>query len=195
MSESQLSQEQKLDKIREAWLPAVEFLFGPALEQTQFKGFVVDADVAKPELIFDSSDHPFDYQIQIPARSFTNDVMLLADVIQVMVRALYPIAKDSQDSPTALSEGAAIYGAVTAIKQVFGEETLDSYLNALKDNGFAYYDAFSYVAVLLTEDPKAIVKLREMKPLLYQVTREDIAAAGIQIDRKVADILTYTFRV
>lgn len=195
MSESQLSQVQKLEKIRQAWLPAVEFLFGPASEQAQFNGFVVDADVAKPELVFESSEQPFHYIIQIPARSFSNDVMLLADLIQVMVRALYPLGKDSESTPTALSEGTAIYGAVTAIKQVFGEETLDSYLNALKDNGFAYYDAFSYVAVLLTEDPKAIVKLREMKPLLYQVTRQDIAAAGIEIDRKVADILTYTFRV
>lgn len=194
VSESQLTQVQKLEKIREAWLPAVEFLFGPAAQQAQFKGFAVDADIATPELVFESTEQPYHYTIQMPARSFTNDVMLLADVIQVLVRGLYPLGKDSEATPTALSEGTAIYGAVTAIKQVFGEETLDSYLNALKDNGFAYYDAFSYVAVLLTEDPKAVVKLRDMKPLLYQITREDIAAAGIELDRKVADILCYTFR-
>jgi hypothetical protein len=44
----------------------------------------------------------------------------------------------------------------------FVEELLDSYLDALKDNGFACYDAFSYVAVLLTEDSEGINKLREI---------------------------------
>ena len=193
MSEIQQEQVLKLNKIRDAWLPAVEFLFGAAYEKAQFLGFEVSSDIATPELIAPLSDQPFAYKVKVPARSFTNEVMLLADVIQVLVKGLSP-SNDKEDQATALSEGAAVYGAVTAIKQVFGEETLDSYLNALKDNGFAYYDAFSYVAVLLTEDPKAIKKIREMKPLLYQVEKSDFAAAGIEIDRKIADILTYTFR-
>ena len=193
MSEIQQEQVLKLDKIRDAWLPAVEFLFGSAYEKAQFLGFEVSSDIAQPEFIFPNTSQPFDYKVIMPARTFTNEVMLLADIMQVLVRGLYP--KQSEDEKhTALSEGVAVYGAVTAIKQVFGEETLDSYLNALKDNGFAYYDAFSYVAVLLTEDPKAIVKLREIKPLLYQIKREDFSAVGIVIDRKIADILTYTFR-
>ena len=193
MSEIQQEQVLKLNKIRDAWLPAVEFLFGPAYEKAQFLGFEVSSDIATPELIAPVSEQPFAYKVKVPARSFTNEVMLLADVIQVLVKGLSP-SNDKEGQATALSEGAAVYGAVTAIKQVFGEETLDSYLNALKDNGFAYYDAFSYVAVLLTEDPKAIKKIREMKPLLYQVEKSDFAAAGIEIDRKIADILTYTFR-
>ena len=193
MSEIQQEQVLKLNKIRDAWLPAVEFLFGPAYEKAQFLGFEVSSDIATPELIAPVSEQPFAYKVKVPARSFTNEVMLLADVIQVLVKGLSP-SNDKENQATALSEGAAVYGAVTAIKQVFGEETLDSYLNALKDNGFAYYDAFSYVAVLLTEDPKAIKKIREMKPLLYQVEKSDFAAAGIEIDRKIADILTYTFR-
>lgn len=193
MSEIQQEQVLKLNKIRDAWLPAVEFLFGPAYEKAQFLGFEVSSDIATPEMIAPVSEQPFAYKVKVPARSFTNEVMLLADVIQVLVKGLSP-SNDKEGQATALSEGAAVYGAVTAIKQVFGEETLDSYLNALKDNGFAYYDAFSYVAVLLTEDPKAIKKIREMKPLLYQVEKSDFAAAGIEIDRKIADILTYTFR-
>jgi len=193
VSEIQQEQVLKLNKIRDAWLPAVEFLFGPAYEKAQFLGFEVSSDIATPELIAPVSEQPFAYKVKVPARSFTNEVMLLADVIQVLVKGLSP-SNDKEGQATALSEGAAVYGAVTAIKQVFGEETLDSYLNALKDNGFAYYDAFSYVAVLLTEDPKAIKKIREMKPLLYQVEKSDFAAAGIEIDRKIADILTYTFR-
>jgi hypothetical protein len=193
VSEIQQEQVLKLNKIRDAWLPAVEFLFGPAYEKAQFLGFEVSSDIATPEMIAPVSEQPFAYKVKVPARSFTNEVMLLADVIQVLVKGLSP-SNDKEGQATALSEGAAVYGAVTAIKQVFGEETLDSYLNALKDNGFAYYDAFSYVAVLLTEDPKAIKKIREMKPLLYQVEKSDFAAAGIEIDRKIADILTYTFR-
>lgn len=193
MSEIQQEQVLKLNKIRDAWLPAVEFLFGPAYEKAQFLGFEVSSDIATPELSMPLSEQPFAYKVKVPARSFTNEVMLLADVIQVLVKGLFP-SNDEENQTTALSEGAAVYGAVTAIKQVFGEETLDSYLNALKDNGFAFYDAFSYVAVLLTEDPKGIVKLREMKPLLYQVEKADIAAVGIDLDPKIADILTYTFR-
>lgn len=188
-----LHQVEKLKKIRTAWLPAVEFLFGKAVLEAQFDGFEVDADIAKPQMIFEHQDQAYRYKIKMPARSFTNDVMLLADVIQEMVRGLYPVGIEDHKT-NALSEGTAVYGAVTAIKQVFGEETLGSYLNALRENGFAYYDAFSYVAVLLTEDPKAIVKLREIKPFLYQVERADFAAVGIDIDRKIADILTYTFR-
>lgn len=192
MSESQLTQVQKLDKIRTAWLPAVEFLFGPSAQDAEFAGFEVSADIAKPEVVLASASRPYRYTIRMPARGFSNEVMLLADVVQELVRGLYPLGKG--DKATTLSEGTAVYGAITAIKQVFGEETLDSYLNALKDNAFDYYDAFSYVAVLLTEDPKAIVKLREIKPFLYQVERSDFAAVGVNIDRKIADILTYTFR-
>lgn len=193
MSEAHTSQIQKLDKLRSAWLPAVEFLFGEAASEAVFEGFEVSSDLAKPSVLFTDENQPYHYKICMPARSFTNDVMLLADVVQEMVRGLYPVGFTQSDT-TALSEGTAIYGAVTAIKQVFGEETLDSYLNALKDNGFAYYDAFSYVAVLLTEDPEGIKKLRVMQPFLYRIKREDFAKAGITLDRKIEDILTYTFR-
>lgn len=179
-----------LEKLRNAWLPAVEFLFGTPAAGITFAGYEVDGDLAKPETLLDETTNTV--KTRIPARSFTNDVMLLADIIQEMVRALYPLKEGAM--PNNLSEGAAVYGAITAIKQVFGEETLDSYLNALKDNGFAYYDAFSYVAVLLTEDPQGIKKVRTLKPYLYEVEREDFAAAGIELERKICDILTYTFR-
>lgn len=193
MSDTQAIQIEKLEKLRQAWLPAVEFLFGEPANGVDFKGFELDADLPKPQAsILEEDASRIAYRIRIPARSFTNDVMLLADVVQEMVRGLYPLKSDAQ--PTVLSEGVAIYGAVTALKQVFGEETLGSYLDALKENGFAYYDAFSYVAVLLTEDPEGIKKLRAIEPFLYQVKRDDFAKAGLKLDRKIEDILTYTFR-
>lgn len=192
MSDTQTIQVEKLDKLRQAWLPAVEFLFGPAAPEVTFTGFEIDADLPKPHATVTSEHGQISYAIHMPARSFSNDVMLLADIVQEMVRGLYPLTE--QATPTALSEGCAVYGAVTAIKQVFGEETLGSYLDALKDNGFAFYDAFSYVAVLLTEDPEAIKKLREIKPFLYEVERSDFADVGVSLDRKIEDILTYTFR-
>nr|WP_239090151.1 hypothetical protein [Marinomonas ostreistagni] len=173
-------------------MPAVEFLFGPAAPGVTFTGFKIDADLPKPQASVTQTNDQISYAIHMPARSFTNDVMLLADIVQEMVRGLYPLTE--QATPIALSEGCAVYGAITAVKQVFGEETLGSYLDALKENGFAYYDAFSYVAVLLTEDPEAIKKLRELKPFLYQVERADFAQVGISLDRKIEDILTYTFR-
>lgn len=194
MSETQTTQVEKLEKLREAWLPAVEFLFGAPAIEVQFDGFEVSDDIAKPKAIFNHPEQPFRYTLQMPARSFTNDVMLLADLMQEMTRGLYPTGYE-QHSTTALAEGAAIYGAVAALKQVFGEESVDSYLNALREQAFAYYDAFSYVSVLLTEDPQGIKKLREIKPFLYQVERVDFDAAGIDIDRKIKDILTMTFRL
>lgn len=192
MSDTQTIQAEKLDKLRQAWLPAVEFLFGPAAPAVTFTGFEVDADLPKPYASVTSEHGQITYAIHMPARSFSNDVMLLADIVQEMVRGLYPLTDKA--TPTALSEGCAVYGAVTAIKQVFGEETLGSYLDALKENGFAYYDAFSYVAVLLTEDPEGVKKLRQQKPFLYEIERSDFAAVGISLDRKIEDILTYTFR-
>ncbi len=189
-----MTQVEKLAKLREAWLPAVEFLFGPAAQEAQFDGFEVGDDIAKPQVLYKHPEQPYRYTLQMPARSFTNDVMLLADVIQEMTRGLYPLGYEKQDT-TALAEGVAIYGAVAALKQVFGEESVDSYLNALREQAFAYYDAFSYVSVLLTEDPQGIKKLREVKPLLYQAERADFDAAGIDIDRKIKDILCMTFRL
>jgi hypothetical protein len=183
----------KLDKLRAALLPAVEFLFGEASADSQFEGFDVRDDIAKPNLLLDETALPRRYRIQIPARSFTNDVMLLADVIQEMVRGLAPV--DSRTSQTnALYEGAAIYGATMAIRQVFGEETLDSYLDALRTQAFAYYDAFSYVAVLLTDDPQAIKKLRHIQPCLYRAEKADFDNADVIMDRKIKDILLFAFR-
>ncbi|RDL43098.1 hypothetical protein DN730_16510 [Marinomonas piezotolerans] len=194
MSQTELTQVEKLEKLRTAWLPAVEFLFGTPAESAEFKGFTVSEDIAKPIPHFGDASQPFHYTLQIPARSFSNEVMLLADLIQEMTRGLYPVGIDAKDT-NALSEGAAIYGAVAAVKQVFGEQTVDSYLNALREQGFAYYDAFSYVSVLLTEDPQAIKKLREIKPFLYEVERSDFDAVGIEIDRRIKDILLMKFRL
>jgi hypothetical protein len=183
----------KLEKLREAWLPAVEFLFGEAVAEAKFDGFEVRDDITKPSIIFAYVDEPYRYTIQMPVRVFTNDVMLLADVIQEMVRGLFPIG--AQDTKTsALCEGAAVFGAITAIKQVFGEETVDSYLNALKEQAFPFYDAFSYVAVLLAEDPQAIKKLRGVQPFLYKIERADFEIADVEIDRKIKDILLLSFR-
>ena len=51
MSETQAIQVEKLEKLRQAWQPAVEFLFGAPANNVEFKGFEVDADLAKPEAI------------------------------------------------------------------------------------------------------------------------------------------------
>ncbi|TYL48523.1 hypothetical protein [Marinomonas sp. IMCC 4694] len=183
----------KLKKLRAAWLPAVEFLFGEAVEEATFDGFYVLDDITKPSAVFEQADEPYRYKIQMPARVFSNDVMLLADVIQETVRGQYPVGFDGAKIP-ALCEGVAVFGAITAIKQVFGEASVDSYLNGLREQAFPYYDAFSYVAVLLAEDPQAIKKLRTVKPFLYQVERADFDTAQVDIDRKIKDILLLAFR-
>ncbi len=193
MADSQSIQIEKLEKLRTAWLPAVEFLFGEAVAEAKFDGFDVLDNIAKPTVVFEYADEPYRYKVQMPVRSFTNDVMLLADVIQEMVRGLYPLGSEDQKVP-ALCEGVAVFGAITAIKQVFGEGTVDSYLNALREQAFPYYDAFSYVAVLLAEDPQAIKKLRNVQPFLYKVEREDFEAAGVELERKMKDILLLSFR-
>jgi len=183
----------KLEKLRAAWLPAVEFLFGEAVDDAKFDGFEVRDDIAKPSAVFVQVNEPYRYKIQMPVRVFTNDVMLLADVIQEMVRGLYPVGSEGVKTP-AICEGAAVFGAITAIKQVFGEESVDSYLNALKEQAFPYYDAFSYTAVLLAEDPQAIKKLRGVQPFLFKLERADFETAGVDIDRKIIDILLLAFR-
>jgi hypothetical protein len=193
VSDTQSIEISKLEKLRTAWLPAVEFLFGEAAPEAEFVGFEMNANSAKPVALFDNEKAPYQYKIQMPARSFSNDVMLLADVIQEMVRGLFP-AGEKDHQTTSLCEGTVVYGAIMAIKQVFGEESVDSYLNALRENVPAYYDAFSYVAVLLTEDPQAIKKLRSVQPLLYKVKKEDFDTANVEINRKVKDILLLTFR-
>ncbi|REG86950.1 hypothetical protein [Marinomonas pollencensis] len=193
MSDAQSIEISKLEKLRSAWLPAVEFLFGEAAPEAEFVGFEMNPESAKPVALFENETAPYQYKIQMPARSFSNDVMLLADVIQEMVRGLFPAPEQDHNSTT-LCEGTVIYGAIMAIKQVFGEESVDSYLNALREKVPAYYDAFSYVAVLLTEDPQAIKKLRAVQPLLYKATKEDFDTADIEINRKVKDILLLTFR-
>ena len=193
MADTYSTEVNKLEKLRAAWLPAVEFLFGKAVADAKFDGFEVSDGIAKPGAVFKHPDEPYRYNIQMPARVFSNDVMLLADVIQGMVRGQYPVGFDGATTP-ALCEGVAVFGAITAIKQVFGEESVDSYLNALREQAFPYYDAFSYVAVLLAEDPEAIKKLREVQPFLYNVERADFDTAQINIDRKIKDILLLAFR-
>lgn len=193
MADTYSTEVNKLEKLRAAWLPAVEFLFGEAVDDATFDGFEVRDDIAKPGAVFAHVNEPHRYKIQMPVRVFTNDVMLLADVIQEMVRGLYPIGSEGAKKP-ALCEGVAVFGAITAIKQVFGEESVDSYLNALKEQAFPYYDAFSYVAVLLAEDPHSIKKLRSVQPFLYRVERADFETAGVEIDRKIKDILLLAFR-
>lgn len=193
VADTQSTQIEKLNKLRTAWLPAVEFLFGEAVPEAKFDGFDVLDDIAKPTVLFAHADEPYRYTIQMPTRSFTNDVMLFVDVIQEMVRGLYPVGTGDVKT-SALCEGVAVFGAITAIRQVFGEETVDSYLNALKEQAFPYYDAFSYTAVLLAEDPQAIKKLRGVQPFLYKVIRDDFESAGVEIDRKIKDILLLAFR-
>ncbi|MCV2403854.1 hypothetical protein OFY17_13360 [Marinomonas sp. C2222] len=193
MSNSYLVEVDKLERLREAWIPAVEFLFGSPVENIVFDGFEVLDDLSRPTTLLSQENGLIHYKIQMPAKSFSNDVMLLADVIQEMVRALFPVVNE-QDKTTALCEGVAVFGAITAIKQVFGEGTVDSYLNALREQAFSYYDAFSYVALLLAEDPQAIKKLRKEKPYLYEVERDDFSEVGIDIDRKMKDILLLSFR-
>ncbi|MBR7888741.1 hypothetical protein J9B83_07265 [Marinomonas sp. A79] len=193
MTDTYLAEVNKLEKLRAAWLPAVEFLFGGAADQAKFDGFEVRDDISKPGAVFAHSDEPYRYTIQMPAKVFTNDVMMLADVMQELVRGQFPLGRDVSNT-LVLCEGAAVFGAITAIKQVFGDEAVDSYLNALREQAFPYYDAFSYTAVLLAEDPQAIKKLREMKPFLYQVEKADFDAAGVaEIDRKIKDLLLLTF--
>lgn len=196
-SHLQQTQIQQLEKLHAAWLPMVVFLFGDLAPDTQFDGFEISNEIATPQLKFPHENSPYHYIITMPSRSFTNEVMLLADLVQVMVQSLYPVGftnSEREQKTTALCEGAAIYGAVAAIRQVFGEETVDSYLNALHEQAFAYYDAFSYTAVLLADDPQAVKKLRNVKPFLFDISKADFDVANVKADRKVKDVLLFTFR-
>jgi len=71
---------------------------------------------------------------------------------------------------------------------------VDEYLNVLSEQAFSYYDAFSYVATLLSDDPKAIKKLRVLRPFLQDVQKLDFALADVNADVKIKDILLMTFR-
>ncbi|WP_460757695.1 hypothetical protein [Marinomonas epiphytica] len=187
------NQIEKLNKLRTAWLPVVEFLFGPSPDNVSFAGFDVSNEIAKPVVTVTKQEQQLTYQIQIPERSFTNEVMLLCDVVQELVRGLYPL-EDQAFEPNVLSEGVAVYGAVTAINQVFGEETLATYINALEQRGFSYYDAFNYAADVLATDPEAIKKLRNVQPFLYKLQKSDFDTAQVLVERKIQDILLFTFR-
>ncbi|GAB3488881.1 hypothetical protein GCM10027340_29160 [Marinomonas epiphytica] len=193
MSEMKTNQIEKLNKLRTAWLPVVEFLFGPSPDNVSFAGFDVSNEIAKPVVTVTKQEQQLTYQIQIPERSFTNEVMLLCDVVQELVRGLYPL-EDQAFEPNVLSEGVAVYGAVTAINQVFGEETLATYINALEQRGFSYYDAFNYAADVLATDPEAIKKLRNVQPFLYKLQKSDFDTAQVLVERKIQDILLFTFR-
>ncbi len=197
MSESLSVEISKLEKIRSSWLPAVEFLFGKPVSEAEFLGFELRADTQTPSTSFSDAEKPFSYTIQIPQKSLTNDVLLLADVMHELSHNIFPLGFRSHHNErkmTVLCEGAATYAAVVALRQVFGEDCVDEYLNVLREQAFSYYDAFSYVAVLLADDPAAIKKLREIHPFLQDVQKADFAAAEVNVDVKIKDILLMTFR-
>lgn len=197
MSETQSVDISKLEKIRSSWLPAVEFLFGEPVAETEFAGFELRADIQTPLAAFDDAKKPFSYTIQLPQKSLTNDVLLLADIMHELVHGLYPLGHHDQTNgrkTTVICEGAAVYGAVVALRQVFGDVCVDEYLNVLREQAFSYYDAFSYVAVLLADDPLAIKKLRGIHPFLQDVQKSDFANAEVKVDVKIKDILLMTFR-
>ncbi|MCZ2722566.1 hypothetical protein O1D97_13345 [Marinomonas sp. 15G1-11] len=196
MSVSQSVTITKLEKIRTSWLPAVEFLFGKPVTEAEFIGFELNEHTQTPVTLFEDESKPFSYKIQMPQKSLTNEVLLLADVMHELCHGLYPLGYqgNNERKTTVLCEGAAIYGAVVALRQVFGDECVDEYLNVLQEKAFSYYDAFSYVAVLLADDPQAIKKLRERHPFLQDVTKPDFATADVKADVKIKDILLMTFR-
>jgi len=66
---------------------------------------------------------------------------------------------------------------------VFDDNTVNSYL-----------DAFSYVATLLADDPQAIKKLRDLKPFLFEVQKSDFTIVKVEAEKKIQDVLLFTFR-
>lgn len=197
MSEAQSIEINKLEKIRSSWLPAVEFLFGEAVNEAEFVGFELQDDTSIPSTAFNYPAKPFAYTIQIPKKSLSNDVLLLADIMHELCHGLFPLGHEGYKKDrrtTVLCEGAAVYASVVALRQVFGDECVDEYLNVLSEQAFSYYDAFSYVATLLSDDPKAIKKLRSLHPFLQDVQKPDFALADVNADVKIKDILLMTFR-
>ncbi|WP_191601761.1 hypothetical protein [Marinomonas algicola] len=197
MLEAQPIDINKLEKIRTSWLPAVEFLFGEAVNEAEFVGFELRDDTQTPSTAFNHATRPFAYTIHIPQKSLSNDVLLLADIMHELCHGLFPLGYEGhtkERKTTVLCEGAAIYASVVALRQVFGDECVDEYLNVLSEQAFSYYDAFSYVATLLSDDPKAIKKLRVLRPFLQDVQKPDFALADVNADVKIKDILLMTFR-
>jgi len=109
---------------------------------------------------------------------------------------LYPTAerRNATAPPTImLNEGVSTYFSILMLEKMFGEGSSRPALLSLETNSPRYFEAYRLVSRLLQADGEAIKKLREVEPMLNDLTESDFQCVGFDMEPEDIALLLADF--
>lgn len=174
-----------------------EAMFGPMTSEWVFGG-VIFQDTT-PHLSYLPYEGKVD--ISISTKCIGDDVQMYFQLSHEVCHLLYPSKKFEDfsgydlDASTAnvLNEGISTYFSICIVGRIFDEETVVHCLCSLQENSPNYFSALQAVTEMMKSDKDSVKKIREVNPMINDVTLEDLEAADIDLKREHLAFLVQSF--
>ena len=123
---------------------------------------------------------------------FQRDFQLAHEVCHL----LYPsVALDNPVEPqtNVINEGVSTYFSIIAVDLYHGEDAAAVALQSLQSHAPKYYFAFQKISSLLRRDRNVVKKIREIQPMINDLTSGDLHGCGLSLTDQEIESLVEPF--
>lgn len=132
-------------------------------------------------------------QIRLSLRALDDEFQRDFQLAHEVCHLLYPsVALDYPTEPKTniVNEGISTYFSVIAVNLYHGEEAAELALRSLQTHSPRYYYAYQQVSSLLNKDRDAVKKIRQVQPMVNDLTFDDISACGLSLsDNEIMSLI------
>lgn len=164
-------------------------LFGPISSEWKYDGVAFHDH--PPHLNYSPASNTVQIWLSLKAvgDAFQRDFQLAHEVCHL----LYPsMALDAPGKPqtNVINEGISTYFSVIVVGECHGEKAMAIALESLQSSSQRYYFAFQHVLSLLGKDRDAVKEIREVQPMIKDLTESDLRACSLTLsDEEIQSLI------
>lgn len=135
-------------------------------------------------------------QISLSLKAIGDELQRNFQLAHEVCHLLYPSAafgNSDKPKPNLINEGISTYFSVAAVDLYHGEEASMKALRSLQATSPRYYFAFQQVSSLFSKDKYAVKKIREVQPMINQLTSADFLAVDLGLNAQEIETLIELF--
>lgn len=180
------------------FINSAEEMFGPMCSQWEYDGVIFND--SGPAL--DYAPHEGRVSIALSPKAKNNAFQRDFQLSHEVCHLLWPAAPFSPGvgkidyavpSTNVINEGISTYFSILAITSIYGASEASVALKELCENRADYYLSFEAVSKLLELEPEAIKKIRQVNPMVNELTVDNFYQAEIRAPKRLMDLLLTPF--
>jgi hypothetical protein len=173
-------------------IPLAERLFGPMRSSWKYVGVIFRDH--PPHLYYgpDTTTVQISLSLRAVNDEFQRDFQLAHEICHLLYPSVNPKCPAKPET-NLINEGISTYFSIIVVAAFHGEDAARNALESLETNSPRYFFAFQQVSDLMSKDRDAIKKIRDIQPMINNLSKVDLFASGLTLTDETISALLAVF--